>query len=197
MIGYHFLRADPARRHPEDREIVIGETLRKDAPPRLTHYGYHASRRVLDAWSLAGTEQTIVIKALLAGQIIHGANESVASERTILAVCDASDVLVRLARRAMQAALAASELTNICKLYLLDNVGPVAFDHPANRLDKRQNTISMSDLDTPRITNIFRRYLGSGIPPDGFADEQDRRLTAMLEREFRRAELRTDLTAGQ
>ena len=95
MKAWHFLSADGMTRY-EPRELVtVGQTLKVTPPIELCHRGLHASVRALDALQYA--PGPICCRVELSGEIISDTDKVVATERTVLLMFDATDVLHEMA----------------------------------------------------------------------------------------------------
>jgi hypothetical protein len=94
---YYFCGEDRKLRYGDNRPIVVGETLKVDCAPMLCEQGLHASKRLIDALSYA--PGSILCKVKLGGTIVHGDDKSVATERTVIAMADCTDVLREFARK--------------------------------------------------------------------------------------------------
>jgi hypothetical protein len=92
-IGWHFLRADRRLGYEDGRLVAVGETLRlpEGQKPAMCKRGFHASRKAKDALSYAPGD--VICKVRLSGEIIEGDDKAVASERTVLAMADATNTL--------------------------------------------------------------------------------------------------------
>jgi hypothetical protein len=92
ILAWHFLRLpdhDGNYCTQHSNEIVrVGETLRYDGQLALCVRGLHASVRLIDA--LNYTPGPIVCRVRMSGTIIHGEDKIVASQRTVIAMADAS-----------------------------------------------------------------------------------------------------------
>jgi hypothetical protein len=89
---WHFIRDDRTLQHDCSSVVVKpGLHLTMDGEPVLCERGYHASRRALDALRYA--PGAVVCKVTLGGTVIHDTNKSVATERTVMAMADATRIL--------------------------------------------------------------------------------------------------------
>ena len=97
MIAWHFLQSDRKLAYPPHTPVFTGQLLTVD-PARLylCAYGLHASERALDALNYA--PGPIVCRARLGGRILTGEDKACASERTVIAMADATEVLRAFAR---------------------------------------------------------------------------------------------------
>ena len=100
MYGYHFVRKDLKLSHGDGRKIVVGEKLTVNCEPILCKSGLHASEKVLDALSWAQGSQLCRIR--LSGAMVHDMahekDQSAATERRVLWMFDATDLLGYLSR---------------------------------------------------------------------------------------------------
>ena len=94
MKAWHFLKGNGAMQWKCDRTLKpkVGQTLTVD-PDKLAlcESGLHASKRAIDALQYA--PGAIICRVEVGGRIIHGDDKLVASERTIIAMADATDTL--------------------------------------------------------------------------------------------------------
>ena len=94
--GWHFAPEDRRLRYGDDREVKAGAVFTVDCSPVLCELGLHASRSPLDALKYA--PGPIVSRVVLRGEIVHGDDKMVATEREHLWVADATDTLRHFAR---------------------------------------------------------------------------------------------------
>lgn len=101
---WHFA-LDSRRTRYDDKPIVIGQTMKVSPPIEMCERGLHASKRAIDALQYAPGAYVCLVT--LGGEVIHGNDKSVATERTVIAAADATELLFRfsmdVAARAMQA----------------------------------------------------------------------------------------------
>ena len=97
MLAWHFLKADRRLAYPPHTPVFAGQRLTV-APERLRlcTYGLHASVRALDALEYA--PGPVVCRVALGGVIKRGNDKVCASERTVLAMADATETLRAFAR---------------------------------------------------------------------------------------------------
>src|SRR5512140_3765532 len=95
ILAWHFLPADGRTANGENKLVVAGQTLRVKAPVELCSHGYHASVNPLDALRYA--PGTMIQRCILWGDVEHGDDKLVASNRTCLWVVDAHKTLVEFA----------------------------------------------------------------------------------------------------
>jgi hypothetical protein len=113
-IAYHFVgkRLRDGRPVPKD-----GELLRFDGEPIMCKQGLHASVDPFDAlWYAPGP---ILCKVRLGGKIVEGEDKVVATERTILARVDATDLCRYFARMQALSAVHLWDVPNIVLDYLM------------------------------------------------------------------------------
>lgn len=92
---WHFAANDRKLAYHDGRSIVIGETLKVEPPIRLCRRGLHASKWAIDALAYATGAYACLVT--LGGQIEHGDDKSVATERTVIAAADATNLLFQFA----------------------------------------------------------------------------------------------------
>ena len=97
MTYYHFIPANKRLHYGDARVVKVGKTYKVDCKPVLCESGLHACKRLIDALGYA--PGPILCKVELGGTIIHDLDKSVATERTVVAMADVSDVLRDFARR--------------------------------------------------------------------------------------------------
>jgi hypothetical protein len=97
MLAWHFLKSDRKLAYPPHTPVFTGQRLTVD-PDRLElcDYGLHASERALDALKYA--PGPIVCRVRLGGSILTGEDKACASERTVIAMADATETLRVFAR---------------------------------------------------------------------------------------------------
>ena len=93
---YHFLRTDRKLGYKDGRLVIPGETYKIEGKPILCRHGLHASSCIIDALKYA--PGPILCKVNLTGDVIHSVDKSVATERTVLAMLDATEILCHFAR---------------------------------------------------------------------------------------------------
>ena len=100
VYGWHFVAADRRLRFEDGREVVVGETLTMDGPQRghslvMCKWGLHASPRATDALGYAPGPVACYVR--LSGEVLEPTAEHpdkmCATERTVLAMVDATDLL--------------------------------------------------------------------------------------------------------
>ena len=106
MKAWHFLKDDGSLQWKcgNTKYPKVGQTLKVN-PDRLElcSYGLHASKRLLDALQYA--PGATVCRVELGGRILEDTDKVVASERTVLQMADAADVLHEFACRCAEDAL--------------------------------------------------------------------------------------------
>jgi hypothetical protein len=90
-LGWHFVAEDRCLANGDGRPVRAGETYSVDGEPVLCEHGLHASRRALDALRYA--PGAIVCRVRLSGTIVEGEDKACATERTVLAMADATRTL--------------------------------------------------------------------------------------------------------
>ncbi len=88
MLGWHFCEEDKKLGYGNGSVIVVGETLKVEPPVVLCDRGLHACISVFDAVSWA--RSPIACRVRIGGQIAYGCDKFVGSERTVIAMADAS-----------------------------------------------------------------------------------------------------------
>jgi len=96
MIAWHFINEDRKLGYGDNRIVEVGKTYKVDCEPILCRQGLHASIKPLDALKYA--HSPIVCRVEIGGKIIKGNDKIVGTERTVLAMTDATDVLRKFAR---------------------------------------------------------------------------------------------------
>ena len=96
MKAWHFLREDKKLGYGDDRLVRRGHTFKCDPDKiELCHYGFHGSVKIMNALNYA--PGPVVCRVKLGGKIIKGDDKIVASERTVIAMADATNVLHEMA----------------------------------------------------------------------------------------------------
>jgi hypothetical protein len=90
-FGWHFLQADGRLRYGDYRKPRVGRWMKSTGKPVLCENGMHASALALDALNEAPGPIACYVE--LRGGIEHGSDKSVACERKIIAMADATRVL--------------------------------------------------------------------------------------------------------
>lgn len=106
MKAWHFLQDDGRLQWPcgRYRKPKVGQTLKVDPDHiELCRFGLHASKRIIDALEYA--PGSLICRVEVGGKIIHGSDKLVSSERTIIAMADASETLHLMACWAAKRAL--------------------------------------------------------------------------------------------
>lgn len=102
-LYWHFLAAD-GRMTYTNKLVEVGKTYRIEGEVVLCKRGLHASARALDALKYA--PGPVVCLVTLGGIVLHSKDKSVAQERTVLAMVDATAVLHEFACWCAEQALA-------------------------------------------------------------------------------------------
>ncbi len=90
--GWHFLCASGCMMHDRNSEkVVAGTTYHCNPPIELCRRGLHASAKAIDA--LGNAPGPIVCRVMLTGMIVTDNEKAAASERTVLAMADATKLL--------------------------------------------------------------------------------------------------------
>ena len=97
MEAWHFLRVDRRLAYPPHTLVIIGQKITVDPDKlELCTYGLHASIRALDALGYA--PGPIICRVELGGRILKSSDKVCASERTVIAMADATKTLRAFAR---------------------------------------------------------------------------------------------------
>ena len=107
-VGWHFLPEDGCLVHVRPKvKICRGHVTESLDAEKLSicKYGYHASRRAIDA--LKYSPGPIVCRVELLGRVVEQTDRAVAQSRRVIAICDASTVLHKFACRVAEAVLGA------------------------------------------------------------------------------------------
>jgi hypothetical protein len=95
VYGWHFVAADRHLGYEDGREVVVGETLTVSGPLVMCKWGLHASPRAIDALGYAPGPVACYVR--LSGEVLEPTAEHpdkmCATERTVLAMVDATDLL--------------------------------------------------------------------------------------------------------
>ncbi len=116
IIGYWFAKSDILP-HGDNRKVVIGETLKVEGNIVPCKHGLHASADPFDALQYA--PGSLLYKVKLSGTVVaHKGDKHVASERTALAVVDATDMLYLFARKTALSVIHLWDAPQIVRDYL-------------------------------------------------------------------------------
>ena len=96
--------------HGDKREIVVGEKLTVNGPPRLCQWGLHASLRLKDAADYSYVMNSCLHLVKLSGQIINDIDKDVATERTVIAQLTPIELVIPLKKFAKKMAMKVSHL---------------------------------------------------------------------------------------
>jgi hypothetical protein len=91
MLAWHFLRDDRRLGYPPHRLVEVGQKLTVKPPLELCKWGLHASKKAIDALNYA--PGSIACRVELSGEILEGDDKVCATERTVLKMVDATNVL--------------------------------------------------------------------------------------------------------
>ena len=91
MMGWHWLAKDRRLQFGTHEVVKVGGVYRATGPLVMCSNGVHASRRALDALRYA--PGSICCRVQLRGGILHGTDKSVARERRVLWMVDATTLL--------------------------------------------------------------------------------------------------------
>jgi hypothetical protein len=90
VLGWWFAASDVLP-NGDGRAVVVGETLTVQGTPVLCDHGLHACRRVIDTLNYAPGE--FLYRVRVGGQVVHGDDKMVGTERTALWRIDATRAL--------------------------------------------------------------------------------------------------------
>jgi hypothetical protein len=107
MLGWHFLREDKRLRWGSTEIVKPGKWLRVEGDLLMCEHGLHASKRAIDALEYA--PGPIICRVELRGDMIHDTDKSVARERRVVWMADATYTLHEFACRCAEDALARIE----------------------------------------------------------------------------------------
>jgi hypothetical protein len=96
-LYWHFANESRRLGYDDGRKIKVGQKLTVDCEPVMCKRGLHASARLIDALSYA--PGPVLCKVTLGGTVIRGDDKSVATERTVVAMADVTDILREFARK--------------------------------------------------------------------------------------------------
>ena len=95
--AWHWLQKDRRLRYGTKEIVEAGKTYRHDDDLVLCNSGLHASKRITDALRYA--PGPVVCRVEMGGKFVHGDDKLVATERKVLWMLDATDILWAFARR--------------------------------------------------------------------------------------------------
>ena len=96
-IYWHFVAESGKLGYKDGRVVKPRKKYTVDCEPVLCTSGLHASARLIDALQYA--PGPILCKVRLGGEVVHGDDKSVATERTVVAMADVTDILRAFARK--------------------------------------------------------------------------------------------------
>jgi hypothetical protein len=91
VLAWHFLRNDRRLNYPPHTLVEVGQKLTVKPPLKLCTWGLHASKRAIDALQYA--PGSIACRVELSGEILEGDDKVCATERTVLKMIDATNIL--------------------------------------------------------------------------------------------------------
>ena len=97
MKAWHFVGADRRMSFGDKRLVEVGKTYSVEGEPVLCEHGLHGSERIIDALYYA--PGPVVCRVRLSGILVHGKDKSVATQRTVLGMIDATEILEALSRQ--------------------------------------------------------------------------------------------------
>ena len=107
LLAWHFTKGFKLR---DGQDLVAGRTYKVEGPLRLCEHGLHASIRAIDALEYA--PDTVVSRVECSGDIIHGEDKLVCSQRKVLWCRDVSKELRLWACDCAETALMIAEVTD-------------------------------------------------------------------------------------
>ena len=110
-LYWHWLPEDRRLRYDSRQLVVAGETIKHDGPVVMCESGLHASERAID--SLQYAPGPIICRVTLGGTVIDGKNKSVASERTVIWMADATNTLHEFACLCAEDALRTAKVEDV------------------------------------------------------------------------------------
>ena len=116
ILAWHFCTADRRLGYDDGREIVVGQTLSVKGHLELCKCGLHGSIRARDALRYA--PGPIICRTRHGGDILRGDNKLCSSERTVIAMADATDELCAFARWCALSVLHLWDAPDIVRRYL-------------------------------------------------------------------------------
>ena len=96
ILAWHFIGHDRLMAHT-GIPVVSGETYRVEGPLVMYEHGLHASERPIDALQYA--PGPVVCRVAMGGEIVTGDDKCVATERQVIWMADATEVLCAFARQ--------------------------------------------------------------------------------------------------
>ena len=107
LLAWHFTKGFKLR---DGQDLVAGRTYKVEGPLRLCEHGLHASIRAIDALEYA--PDTVVSRVECSGDIVHGEDKLVCSQRKVLWCRDVSKELRLCACDCAETALMIAEVTD-------------------------------------------------------------------------------------
>lgn len=93
--AWHFIK-DDYRMQYSDELVEVGKTYIFDGEPILCRQGYHASVRAIDA--LSYSPGNVICQVEMGGVIVNGNDKLVATERKVISMTNAEELLREFAR---------------------------------------------------------------------------------------------------
>ena len=103
MLAWHFLRDDQRLSYLPHTLVEVGQKLTVKPPLELCKWGLHASKKAIDALNYA--PGSIACRVELSGEILEGDDKVCATERTVLSMIDATNILHEFACWCVEQAL--------------------------------------------------------------------------------------------
>jgi hypothetical protein len=107
---WHFLGEDKRLGYSDGRKVQVGKTIKVSCLPILCEKGLHASYRAIDAVQYASGP--IICRVILGGELVVGNDKVAATERTVIAMADATMVLHEFACWCAKHALETATVTD-------------------------------------------------------------------------------------
>jgi hypothetical protein len=110
-LYWHWLKEDRRLRYDSKELVEVGKTITHTGLVVMCESGLHASERAID--SLQYAPGPIICRVTLGGTVIDGTDKSVASERTVLWMADATNTLHEFACLCAEEALRTAKVENV------------------------------------------------------------------------------------
>jgi hypothetical protein len=110
-LYWHWLQEDRRLRYDSKELVEVGKTITHAGPVLMCESGLHASERAID--SLQYAPGPIICRVALGGTVIDGKDKSVASERTVLWMADATNTLHEFACLCAEEALRTAKVEDV------------------------------------------------------------------------------------
>jgi len=110
-LYWHWLPEDRRLRYDSRQLVVAGETIKHDGQVVMCESGLHASEQAID--SLQYAPGPVICRVTLGGTVIEGKDKSVASERTVIWMADATNTLHEFACLCAEDALRTAKVEDV------------------------------------------------------------------------------------